>query len=288
MPSQVLNFLWLNLDLPAKPDPEDGTIRRPLPEKYIKNMRAAGKAHRKAEVDLWVDSQRLTEKQMAYLKAAVEDGLSNVHVKDLRGIPAYDQERLYNQAEKDPNWRSNQSTVIWRQVDAAKILISLQGKFDQTFFADMDKAHLDIGSKEVQERLKNPGMFIGSGYENQLWGFDRGKRRQFFEEYYADALKVAYKGDNAWSTLLNKVMYDLEAKGVHYSKISIGLKSKGGCATQPGHEWVGTHSYKKGNNDSPFVSAKQLSKTFNSQAGNPLVSLAKNFGARLLHHHAAP
>src|SRR4051812_48194765 len=83
--SQVLNFLWLNLDFPAPPDPEKG-IRQPLPEKYIKNVRKAGNAHPTAEVDLWVDGQRLTEKQMKYLKLSIEDGLENVHLRDLRSI----------------------------------------------------------------------------------------------------------------------------------------------------------------------------------------------------------
>ncbi len=128
MTTQVLNFLWLNLDLPAPPDPEDGSIRQPLPAHYIDSVREAGKRHRNAEVDLWVDSQRLTPKQMAYLKVSLEQDLKNVHLKDLRGILAYDSERLYNEAEKDSGWRDDcdQASLIWRQVDAAKILISLQ------------------------------------------------------------------------------------------------------------------------------------------------------------------
>ncbi len=264
MTSQVLNFLWLNLDLPAKADPEDGSIRRPLPHKYIENLRDAGKAHPAAEIDLWIDSQRLTEKQMDYLKAVVEEGLPNVHVRDLRSIPAYDNEKLYNEAETNANWRLNQETVIWRQVDAAKILISLQGTFDQTFFADLDKAHLDIESDEVQKRLTDHGMFIGSGHENQLWGLDNSKRK-FFEEYYEEALRVAYAGDNAWSTLCYKVESELLNKeGVPFNETFIVLGDKGGWATQPGHEWDGSsYAWKQGNSDSAFVSAAQLSDIFN-------------------------
>ncbi len=262
-PSQVLNFLWLNLDLSPKPDPEDGSIRRPLPHKYVENMRAAAEAHPSAEIDLWVDSQRLTEKQMDYLKAVIEDGLPNFHLKDLRSIPAYDNEKLYNQAETNPDWRGDQSTVIWRQVDAAKILISLQGKFDQTFFADMDKAHLDIESAEVQYRLDQNGLFIGSGYENQLWGLNNTTGRKFFEEYYVDALEAAYGGDNAWSTLLCKIGMEFDNKGVSPEVTSIDVKSDGGCATQPGHEGVGNNSWKQGNSDSPIVSAAQLTRVFN-------------------------
>ena len=61
MTSQVLNFLWLNLDLPAPPDLPDGSIREPLPPRYINNVRKAGEAHPETQVVLWVDSKRLTE-----------------------------------------------------------------------------------------------------------------------------------------------------------------------------------------------------------------------------------
>ncbi len=266
MPSQVLNFLWLNLDFPAPPDPEDGSIRRPLPEEYINNLRGAGKAHPAAEVDFWVDSLRLTEKQMAYLKTVVEDGLPNVHLKDLRGIPAYDKEPLYNEGERDRFWRDDEQTLIWRQVDAAKILVSLQGDFDQTFFADFDKAHLDIESKEVQKRLHDHHMFIGSGHENQLWGLDK-TRRGFFEEYYAEALRVAYDGDNAWSTLCSKVERVLQDKEkVSFKETCIFLDDKGGWATQPGHEWTGVDSWygEEERKESPFISAKELTGVFNA------------------------
>src|SRR5471030_3291714 len=79
--SQAMNFLWLNLDLPAKPDPEDGSIREPLPLKYIENVREAGKNNKAAEMFLWVDSKRLTERQMEFLKHALEAERPNVHLK---------------------------------------------------------------------------------------------------------------------------------------------------------------------------------------------------------------
>ena len=82
---------------------------------------------------------------MTYLREALEQGRPNVQLKDLRSIPEYDKEPLYNEAETDPHWRDGgQASLIWRQVDAAKILVSLQGNYDQTFFADLDHAHLGI------------------------------------------------------------------------------------------------------------------------------------------------
>ena len=106
MTSQALNFLWLNLDLPAVSDPEDGSIREPLPLKYIESVRKAGEANPHTDVCLWVDSLRLTERQLMFLQEALEEGRTNVHLKDLRSIPSYRREKLYNEPETNPNWRS--------------------------------------------------------------------------------------------------------------------------------------------------------------------------------------
>ncbi len=244
--SQVLNFLWLNLDLPAKPDPEDGSIRKPLPEEYIENVRAAGKRHPQAEIDLWVDSKRLTEKQMAYLKAVTEIDRPNVHIKDLRTIPAYNNEKLYNEGETNENWRVAWSGKIWLQVDAAKILISLQGNFDQSFFADLDHAHLDIESKEVQKMLGRHGLMIGSAFEggasieNQLWGFEP-RQRVFFEQYYERAVQSAYNGFNGFGDLCSMVSGFKDGDHpVPEHEICLPIGSKGlAHAIQPGHEWSG-------------------------------------------------
>ncbi len=244
--SQVLNFLWLNLDLPAKPDPEDGSIRKPLPEEYIGNVRAAGERHPHAEVDLWVDSKRLTEKQIAYLKAVTEIDRPNVHIKDLRTIPAYDKEALYNEGETNEHWRSGWSGKIWLQVDAAKILISLQGNFDQSFFADLDHAHLDIESKEVQTMIGKHGLLIGSAYEggssieNQLWGFEP-RQRPFFETYYEKALRSAYNGYNGFGDLCSMTSSFTDGDSpVPEREFCLPIGSRGlAHAIQPGHEWSG-------------------------------------------------
>ncbi len=278
--SKVLNFLWLNLDLPAPPDPEDGSIRQPLPEEYIGNVRAAGKAHPAAEIDLWVDSKRLTERQMVYLKYAVENGMENVHLKDLRTIPEYSNEELYDRPETNPNWRSGYSGVIWLQVDSAKILISLQGKFDQHFFADMDHYHLDIESKRVQKMIGQHGLMIGSSdatyvsIENQLWGFNE-TRRKFFEEYYATALENAYNGWNGFGPLCDKVYGELTGGkgGIRLKDICLRIGSKGMAhAVQPGHEWSGRGGLwggKKKKEKSPaVVSADKVAEAFNAVAAN--------------------
>jgi hypothetical protein len=234
--SQVLNFMWLNLELPARPDPAEGAVREPMPAHYIKNVRAAALRHPSADIVLWVDSKRPTEKQMAYLKETIEGGSSNAALKDLRSIPAYDSEKLFNENAADARWRDmDQTSEIWRQVDAAKVLISLQGSYDQTFFADLDRAHLDIDRTAVQERLQKNGLFIGSpsgrkdnvSIENQVWGFEK-RRRRFFESYYQQALKDAYDGENAWNSLIWKVRLELMSReAIPLQEICLPLRGDG-------------------------------------------------------------
>ncbi|TAL39138.1 MAG: hypothetical protein EPN97_02970 [Alphaproteobacteria bacterium] len=241
---RVLNFLWLNLDLPALADPEDGTIRQPLPPKYIETVRKSARAHPTTDVVLWVDSKRLTGRQMEFLRKSIETNRSNAKVKDLRTIPAYDQDELYNEPETNAEWRScGQSSLIWRQVDAAKVLISLQGDYDQAFFSDLDHAHFGVTSPKVQAMLKKHGLMIGSysdsgdlSIENQLWGFQR-RRRDFFNAYYGEALVEAHNGNNAWSKLVSKVELELvRNESIPLAEICLPIAADGTKAEQPGHE----------------------------------------------------
>ncbi|MBI1214495.1 MAG: hypothetical protein GC185_01590 [Alphaproteobacteria bacterium] len=269
MASQVYNFMWLNLDA-AQPDPEDGSIRHPLPLKYLDNVRKAGKDNPGAEVVLWVDSKRLTQKQMDFLESTLEEDRPNVHLKDLRTIPAYDQEPLYNEVEKNPNWRNGgQTSLIWRQVDAAKVLVTLQGDFDQSFFADLDHAHLEINGKTVQKMLNDHGLMIGSysdsdnvSIENQLWGFT-ARRREFFESYYETSLQCAYNGRNAWRDLVNKVDKEIvKGERVELKKFCLPIKDDGTRAEQPGHAFRDGRKEQ----DKPAVIEKgDLSRVFNAR-----------------------
>jgi hypothetical protein len=241
--SRVLNFLWLNLDLPAKPDPEDGSIRQPLPPEYIETVRKTARAHPTTNVVLWVDSERLTERQLRFLKKSVETNRANAKVKDLRSINAYRRQPLFNKPETNPGWRNaGQTSLIWQQVDAAKVLICLQGNYTQTFFSDLDHAHFGVTSPKVQGMLKKHGLMIGSSsnsyanIENQLWGFKRC-RRDFFKAYYAQALREAKKGDNAWSKLVSKVDKELVAKeSIPLGEFCLLIDNDGTSAHQPGHE----------------------------------------------------
>lgn len=272
MASQVFNFLWLNLDIPPKPDPGDGTIREPLPLKYIANARKAALENPATDILLWVDSKRLTEKQFFFLQESLSEDIPNIHLKDLRSIPGYAREALYDMPETNPNWRNGgQTSVIWRQVDAAKVLISLQGDYDQSFFADLDHAHLGINSKQVQDMLDKRGLMIGSageGYhsvENQLWGFNRS-RREFFETYYVTALKDAYSGRNAWNSLVSKVDKELlKRERLSIEEVVLPIGGDGTSAEQTGHEFRDGY----GKSKASVVEKDELARLFNARSARP-------------------
>lgn len=275
MTSQVFNFLWINLDLPPPPDPADGSIRIPLPENYVENVRKAGAENPGTRIVLWVDSKRLTERQMAYLQQSVEDGLPNVHLQDLREIPAYNNEPLYNEAEKNERWRSNgQRSTIWRQVDAAKILVSLQGDFDQSFFADLDHAHLKINSPVVQGMIEKHGLMIGSSsasyasIENQLWGFDRS-RHDFFMRYYKTSLDCAYRGHNAWQALITQTEKEILKSAqrrpvVPLEEICLLIGDDNSRAEHPGHEWQ--DGWNNGDKKPGAIPRERLAEVFNNRS----------------------
>lgn len=272
MASQALNFLWLNLDLPAPPDPEDGSIREPLPRKYIDNIRKAGADNPNADVILWVDSRRLTKRQMKFLQGALEEDRPNVHLRNLRSINEYRHNELYNQPETNPNWRrGGKDSLIWRQVDAAKVLISLQGNYDQTFFCDLDYARLPIGGEKIQSMLQKHHFMVGSGdahstagIENQLWGFERS-RKPFFESYYQAALRDAAKGDNAWSSLCAKVRGELHDKeGIPLEEICFPFGNDESEAEHTGHEW--RNGDKKKTNAPVTIPEAELTRVFNARS----------------------
>jgi hypothetical protein len=202
------------------------------------------------------------------LRLVLEDGLPNVHLRDLRSIPAYNNQKLYNDVEERPDWRQDWHCLIWRQVDCAKILVSLQGKFDQVFFADLDHAHLDIESDEVQKVIKRRGLLIGStndksfSIENQLWGFD-SRQRGFFEQYYVAALEDACVNKNMYGTIGNNAYKALKDKvwneKILVEEICLLIAEDGTPATHPGHKWS------SGRNDvtePALISQKQLSAVF--------------------------
>lgn len=248
--ARVLNFIWINLDFPAQAAVDsDAPFRRPMPPEYLAGVAKAGANNPDTAVRLWVDQKRLSAAQISFLQDHLSGSSANVALADLRSIPAYDREPLYNKPETSRFWRDEKKSLIWRQVDAAKVLVCLQGNFDQVFFADMDLASIKTGAEDLQKKLGAHGIFVNQGpdyplIENQMWGFDRARRLGFFEELYKDTLDQAYKGENGWMSLVNIVDRKLFAskisggEGLYESDIVHYTKESGLRAHHPDHRFA--------------------------------------------------
>lgn len=231
---------------------EPEKFREPLPPKYLENILKAGTANPETSVRLWVDSTLLTEKQLSYLSDSIKHSTAaNVSLQDLRSIPDFQKESLFNQAHRESNWRDTEkNAVIWRQVDAAKILISLQGNFDQVFYADLDYANIPVDSKPIQNLLKNHGVLFRGfvqndkvgpsdkvGFENQLWGFEQ-RRKPFFESLYRRTLKSAHNNQIGYRDFVAHIQTELvEQEGINPKEIYYVGNHDGSNAWHPGHPW---------------------------------------------------
>jgi len=255
MKKQALNFLWINLEFPAKPHPyaDKGYIYNPIPSEYIENMQKAAKTNSDADVFLWVDSKRLTPLQYQWLKATI----APVKLQDLRSIPEYNKEVLYNQGDNNTTWREDagKKSIIWQQVDAAKILIALQGKYVQSFFVDMDHAHIKLNNAEVQKRINKYGFLIGQEdinpppfihnmseslrenigtIENQFFAITP-RSKLLFKALYKETIKTAHKeGDNGWLVFKTKFEQLIYKKKTTKNKVAYTLDAEGSPAYQPG------------------------------------------------------
>jgi len=241
MKKQALNFLWINLELPARKDPKDGYIYNPMPSEYIENMRKAAKLNPNADTSLWVDSKRLSPLQYSWIKATI----APTQLKDLRSIPEYNNEDLYSKGDTNPNWREGlKHSLIWRQVDAAKILIALQSSdYEQSFFVDMDFAHIELDSPDVQKRIEKFGFLIG-GYrlkhkditdkiiENQFFGIT-SKSKPLFKEIYKKSLDDAYAGYNGWKVFRNAFEEKRRCLPCDTSNMIYDILPKGSLSYQP-------------------------------------------------------
>jgi len=74
-----LNFLWLNLDLPAKPGPEDGSIRRPVRRIY-RHVRDTARAILMLTLTLYGLILQTLYKAMGLSLKWPRDGMLNVHM----------------------------------------------------------------------------------------------------------------------------------------------------------------------------------------------------------------
>lgn len=246
MVSQAYNLLWIAPTFVAA-DAREEPFREPIPTKTVENMLSIAARNPTADVRLWVDSKRLTKAQMSWLQEiATSCPSGNMSIQDLRTIPAYNQHPLFNQPDTSPNWRSDKHSLIWRQVDTARILACLQGNYDQSFYSDADITNLNVNSEEVQQQLARHGVILscvtagggGIGFENGLFGFNKS-RRGIFDLLYIETLRnVVNRTQNGYQTLIDFFNFNSEVRRLGINKDEIGFEARydGTCALHPAQQ----------------------------------------------------
>jgi len=238
MNKQAYNLLWVRPDFAKQGE----AFRQPIPSKTVENMRGIAIRNTGVDVRLWIDSGRMAESQMRWLRDMLgETPSGNMSLHDLRSIPEYNNQYLYNQCETSQEWRFNKHSLIWRQVDAARILVCLQGDYDQEFYSDADVTNLEINSEEVQSRLAKHGIILGGGigdsgyawYENQLMGIDR-RGRNFFRALYDRTVKEVMRGENGYGAYIDLINSELKRKmGIDTKEIVFQSRYDGTVAQHP-------------------------------------------------------
>ncbi len=209
--TKAYNLMWVAPRLP----PKDGVFYQPIPAKTVENMGGIAERNRGVDVRLWVDSQRVTEAQMEWMRGiTAEFSCQNLSLCDLRTLDDYNREPLYSQPDTNPNWRIFKGSLIWKQVDAARILACLhclEKGYEQAVYSDADITNLVVDSKDVQHKLRKYGIIISGSdrlvYENGLFGFSKTKQewcRQLYEEtvksFSGDLNRNGYSAFSDWIT----------------------------------------------------------------------------------------
>jgi hypothetical protein len=216
MATRAYNLVWMS---PRYYRGGQTEVRQPIQSATMENIFNIAKQNPETEVKFWTDFPRMAPSQLSWLEANFSDCLThNLKLHDLRTIPAFANEEFYSQEDDFANWRSHKDSLIWRQVDSARILATLQGSYGQTFYSDVDITNLVINTSEVQKPMKKYGLIIGGGglakpisawYENQLFGFDE-RQRSFFRELYTRTLQGAiYEKRNGYAPFVNLIRKEL-------------------------------------------------------------------------------
>jgi hypothetical protein len=220
IPTKAYNLVWI---APRNfPVPTEQFFGEPIPHPTIANMYGIAERNPDGDIRLWVDSRRMNDAEMGWLERTVgECSSNNLTLHDFREVPEYREHPLYNQSDYSVEPHFQKDSLIWRQVDAARILACLCSPHDQVFYSDIDITNLVVNSSEVQKRLKKHGIILAGGvfetgnpwYENQLFGFDRRKRkffRQLYERTLTDAVKRRKNGYPSYVKLIESELEERE------------------------------------------------------------------------------
>ncbi len=230
--------------------PEDQPFRQPIPDKTVENMIGIADQNEGVDVRLWIDSRRMTTRQMTWLgEMTGRARTQNMQVVDLEAIPEYKGDYFYWLSDSSQDWRHDKHSLIWKQVDTARILACLQGDYDQSFYSDADITNLVVASPKVQEPLQTHGLIVcgwpNSGYENGLFGFTR-ERKDLFRRLYRETLEdVKVYRRNGYGTFMSFIN-ELKAKEkINRHEIIFTPEFDGTEASHPGldNEFLSTGSW---------------------------------------------
>lgn len=233
--------MWVAPQLP----PTD-RFYQPIPDRTVENMLGIAERNEGVDVRLWVDSRRITGTQREWIEEKAGNCPSqNMSLLDLCSIPEYANEPLYAQPDINPDWRRYKASLIWQQVDAARILVCLAGLeegYQQVVYSDADITNMVIDSKIVQRKFKDSGIIISAselvGYENGLFGFER-RRQEWCKQLYEETLNsvsdpvIKRNGFAAFSSWING---HVMKKDIILSKIIFYPDYDGTEARHPGLE----------------------------------------------------
>ena len=215
VPTQCLNYVWLGDTFARADEP----YKDPMPPGYVPNLIQTAATNPHVDIYIWVDYRRLTKQQLGFFQHAVAQCLSaNVSIRDLLTIPGYRNEPLYQGEEANKDWRGLKHSLIWRQVDAARVLVCIASlaSYDQVFYADWDITNLDINSDVIQRPVLQHGIVVSGKpdrwhspcIENQMMGFGR-KQCVFMNDLYCttieDAKRLEINGYDALRFLCHKL-----------------------------------------------------------------------------------
>ncbi|MBU1136077.1 MAG: hypothetical protein ABIG37_02270 [Nanoarchaeota archaeon] len=239
-PTKAYNLLWISPHFPTSGE----EFRQPIPDQTIENIYGIAERNPNTDVQLWIDSRRMTDAQIGWLEKIIGKSSSiNMVLHDFRNVPEYNNHSLYNQPDDSPNWRFDKHSLIWRQVDAARILACLQSGQDQVFYSDADVTNLIVDSDEVQSRIKKHGIILAGAvdeksgypwYENQLFGFD-SRKRDFFRLLYNRTLNdIAVKGEKGYGSYIDLINSELKGReGIDTRDIVFQARYDGTVAIHP-------------------------------------------------------
>lgn len=235
--SKSYNLLWMSPKFAEKGFHPLKKFYEPLPPEVAHNILKVAKRNPSADVRLWVDSERLTTPQTRWLKRfARKSRLENLGIQDLREIPQYDRSEFYREPDTNAYWREDKHSLIWRQVDAARILVLLNDQADQRFYADADITNLKVDSKEIQRKINKHGIIISGDidfmtdlpwYENQILGFSR-ERQAVLQGLYNQTVEDCLRDKiNGFWTLENWLREIIKQEGLNPADILFNPKLNG-------------------------------------------------------------